>query len=329
MAVQLYRPNDSLAETSTFDLMPKALELASKLSGTEFVPLALRNKPAAIMACMLQGHEVGLPPMASLQLIDVIEGRPSLRAAGQRALILAKGHEIWIEEASATRATVCGRRRGEERVTSITWTMDEAKRAGLVNKQNWQRYPRNMLVARATGDVARGTFMDVLAGLAYNSEELEDLGDGAPSPEAPLDIAPAPPARQRRARRPATAAPAVTEPPPEPPAPPEPDSDEGSDGPAQEASEPPPPPEPEPLAGEAAGGEALTLAQQIAMACSEAGVNRQTVIEAVTGKTRGRDLTREEAIQVLDAARAIGRGEGELSLIADTWVFSQLPANEA
>jgi len=339
MAIQMYRPTDVLAEKSTFDVMPMAFQLAEKLAQTEFVPVALRMKPAAVAACILYGHEVGMPPMASLQHINVIQGRPGLSAAGQRALILANGHRIWIEEATITRATVCSQRRGEERISTTTWTMDDADRAKLKNKENWQAYPRNMLIARATGDNARGNFMDVLVGLPYNVEELEDMAESEsvlPGAASGL-VAPAKPGTVRRRARRAATSPAALSAPVEPPPAPEPTA---QDQQPRTASEPPPAPEaeedggakskeqtPETPSSSAAGIPTsmdvgtMTLAQQVAMVCREHNIDRAALIDAVTGKERARDLTRMEATDVLDKAKAIGRGEARLELQENRWVL--------
>lgn len=333
MAIQLYRPTDTLAESSTFDVMPKAFALADKLAQTEFVPVALRNKPAAVAACILYGHEVGMPPMSSLQHINVIQGRPGLSAAGQRALILANGHRIWVEEATTTRATVCSQRRGEERVSSTTWTLDDADRAGLKNKENWRMYPRNMLIARATGDNARGNFMDVLVGLPYNTEELEDLVEAsaiaagtANSPETP----PAPGTVRRRARRAATSPAALAASTSEPPPAPEPIGEATAT--STKVEEPPPVPDPGPAPRPAQTSAAapmgdlqtLTLAQQVAMVCREANIDRAVLIEAVSGKKQARDLTRPEATDVLEMARAIKRGDAHLVEVEGRWIVEPI-----
>ena len=129
--------------------MQPAIELAKAVAGTDFVPKAMRNNPAQITAAVLYGDEVGLGPMQSLARISVIDGRPSLAAEAQRALILAAGHELWIEESTITRCTVAGRRRDSDQTSRVTWTSDDAKRAKLDGKPNWRSYPRQMLLARA------------------------------------------------------------------------------------------------------------------------------------------------------------------------------------
>lgn len=396
-------------DESSFALLGPAADLAQKIARTEFVPKGLRGRPDAILACVLAGHEAGVPPMTALQFIDVIEGRPAQRAQLARMLIQSKGHAIWVEESTNTRCTWCGRRAGEEHVHRATWTLDDAQRAGLVGKENWRKYPRQMLSARATGDLARMAFADVLGGMPYLAEELEDGGafengmQSAPSLGGQLGTAPAPVThRRRRGRPPKLAAPTATvpsnevppreEPPLEPPsesasplrgqlegslaeqdqhrirrhlvcdcgnrdddtvtsadavAPscsaecgrqmrvaftePEPltvrgpgaHADKGNfpasaardeslfDRPFEDDGKRKPPTRSQrrsqPPITERQSGESLTLNQQIAILCRELGIDRAELIQEMTGKTRGRDLTREEAGRVLEHLRELRR----------------------
>ena len=161
---------------SSLDVFERNQELAEYISGTDFVPKALRGNPPAILAAVLYGHEVGLEPMTSLSLISVIDGKPSLASEAQRGLILAAGHDLWVEESTTTRATVAGRRRDGKTTSKVTWTLDDAKRARIAGKPNWQAYPRQMLVARATAELARNLFADVIRGLPA-TEELDVIAD--------------------------------------------------------------------------------------------------------------------------------------------------------
>lgn len=208
----------------TLALAPEAWALAQRIARTEFVPAALRGKPEAVLACMLTGHEVGVSPMQALAKIHVIDGRPAMAAELMRAIVLREGHELWIEEQNSTRVIVAGSRKNSDRETRVTWTMDDAKRAGLAARKNWQSYPSAMLLARATAGLCRAIFPDVLAGISYTVEELEDgdvLGvlEAPPEPGSEASRPPAAPKRTARARQAATRgsdAPAETEPPAEP-----------------------------------------------------------------------------------------------------------------
>lgn len=160
--------------TSSLDVAPQAWKIAEKIANTEMVPTALRGRPEAVLAIMLAGHEAGIQPMQSLQKIHIIEGRPAMAAELMRALVLQHGHELIYEEVTITRCKAAGRRRGSERWTTVTWTMDDAKRGGLDRKANWVKWPRAMLIARSTAELCRMIFPDVLAGISYTVEELED-----------------------------------------------------------------------------------------------------------------------------------------------------------
>lgn len=185
-------------------------EVAQRIGGTDFVPESIRHNPAAITAALLYGQEVGLGRMQSLAKIAVINGRPTLAAEAQRALILAAGHEMWPEELGTTRVVMAARRRDSDQVVRVTWTLDDAKRAGLAGKQPWRLYPRQMLLARASAELARAMFADVIGGLAA-TEEVDDepppengTPDNVPGPDRPATR------RTRRKRTPAAATPPPT-----------------------------------------------------------------------------------------------------------------------
>jgi hypothetical protein len=163
-------------------------EIAKAIADTDFVPTAIRHNVPAVTATIMYGLEIGLGPMAALRGIVMIEGRPTLYAETQRALILAAGHDLWIEESTIARAMVSGRRRGAEKVTRLAWTMEDARRARLDQKNPWRAYPREMLLARASAALARAVFPDVIGGLGA-AEELDTLE--APSGREAEDAAPA------------------------------------------------------------------------------------------------------------------------------------------
>jgi hypothetical protein len=189
--------------------------ISAELARTRFVPESLwvwrkrdgqdifdtQATTAQVTAVIVSGRELGLGPMAALRSIDVINGTPALRAVTLRAILLSHGHDIWVEEATNNRATVSGQRAGSERIQSVTWTMDDAKKRNLDGKPNWRKQPRNMLIARATGDVARLVAADALLGIPYTVEELEDGVTGATAVGAATGDG-QPPAPARRTRRP-------------------------------------------------------------------------------------------------------------------------------
>lgn len=166
--------------------------LAQALAGTEFVPKALRNKPEAVTAAILFGRELAMPPLQSLAQVHMVEGKATLSAEHMRAMVFAAGHEITYPVLKGTQVIARGRRRYADGTwsspTEVEWNWAMAEYAGLSRKDNWRKYPRAMLEARATGELCRLVFPDVTHGM-LTSEEVEDGGDvpegGMPSSGEP------------------------------------------------------------------------------------------------------------------------------------------------
>lgn len=162
-------------DTLEADVVTTAYDLATKMCVTSFVPTDWRKKPEEVMACVLMGRELGVPPMTALSKINVIKGKPVAEAQLLRALIFAAGHDLWFEDETNTKVTACGRRAHwpEDRIQRVTFTIDDAKAAGLAGKDNWRKWPRAMLKARASGELCRDIFADVLAGISFTVEEVD------------------------------------------------------------------------------------------------------------------------------------------------------------
>lgn len=197
------RPANPIATHDTdswTDVLVQVGHLADLIADTEFVPRALRGSPPAVAAAMLYGREVGLPPMTSLTQVHVVEGRPGLAAEAMRAMILADGHDFEIRATTGAICTIAGRRRGTTRWYEITWTLDMARAAELIKPRgNWAKYPRAMLKARATAELARDLFPDVIHGFAALEEITDDAlivegADEAPTPATSNTV-------QRKARK--------------------------------------------------------------------------------------------------------------------------------
>lgn len=163
------------ATDSWMSVSDDVARLAHNIAHTEFVPAGLRGKDGAkVAAAILTGRELGLAPMTALASIHVINGKPGISAEMMRALVLAAGHEIVVSEVGTQRVVIKGRREGTTEWTTVAWSDADAKRAGL-SGGNYSKYPRQMLTARATTELCRLIFADVIHGLR-SIEELDELG---------------------------------------------------------------------------------------------------------------------------------------------------------
>ena len=111
-----------------------AMRLAARIHQTPFVPKVLRGDPASVMACILTGEELGLGPMQSLRMVNVIEGRPAASAELMRALVNRAGHRLSVVEATQDQVTLYGRRRDTGADATVTWTIADAQRAKLTGE---------------------------------------------------------------------------------------------------------------------------------------------------------------------------------------------------
>ena len=177
-----------MADLATTDLAnaPFTWKTLNMIADTEMVPRGLRGNPPAMYAAIIMGRELGLGPMQSMQMIDVIDGRPALSAELQTAMIRNAGHSIVLSEFNDRVAAVKGRRGDNGDEITITFTIEMAERAGLTGKRNWRQYPEAMLWARALSMLSRMLFADVFAVThAYTADEL---GSGTDQPTIPATV---------------------------------------------------------------------------------------------------------------------------------------------
>lgn len=146
------------------------------------------EKPEAVLIALEMGAELGLRPMQGLQNIAVVNNRPCIWGDAVPGLVRASNllkdyseREIGTYPNDDYGWEIISRRYGDSGTIKTTFTIADAKLAGLWNKQlksgessTWQKYPKRMLKMRARTFNLRDNFPDVLKGL-YTAEELHDF----------------------------------------------------------------------------------------------------------------------------------------------------------
>ena len=176
------------------DAIEGQLAKANILIRSGMLPKAYDKPEAVLVACSI-GAELGFSPMQALQVINVIEGKPTVGLNGMLALCTKHGGELVVDEHTDTVCRITVTRVGRVSSHTEAYTMGDAAKAGLAGKANWAKMPKQMLFARAASAAIRRVFADVLSGL-YSTEEMQDSTSdsepkAAPKPrkvEAVLDV---------------------------------------------------------------------------------------------------------------------------------------------
>lgn len=119
------------------------------------------------------GEELGLGPMGSMQGIHIIEGKPSLSANVLASLVKRHPNYDYIPRQVSDEGAKIEFFQNGEPIGTSEFSMADAQRAGIAGKQNFRRYPKAMMFARALSQGVRWYCPDVTAGSpAYVPEEL-------------------------------------------------------------------------------------------------------------------------------------------------------------
>jgi len=126
---------------------------------------------------VLAGAELGFGPIASMTGINIIKGKVTLSANLIAAAIKRSGrYNYRVSEMTDTACKIVFYE-GKEQIGVSTFTMDDAKAAGLAG-DNWRKFPRNMLFARAISNGAKWYCPDLSGGPLYTPDELGAQVDG-------------------------------------------------------------------------------------------------------------------------------------------------------
>jgi len=153
--------------------------------------------PADVWAVLTTGLEAGLTASQAIQGIMVIKGRTAIWGDVAHGLVLAcpdyAGETVTYEGEGEDRVCNVTMTRMRPRDSNLdagilvarTFSMADAKRAGLAGKDTYKQYPDRMLYVRARAFCQRDLFADVLHGF-HIAEELIDPAE-APRAEVVVD----------------------------------------------------------------------------------------------------------------------------------------------
>lgn len=146
-----------------------------------------------VMAKLLVGKDLGLPVTRALSDVYVVKGKPILGAGVLAALVKrSPKYRYQITEHTDQICVITFYEKIEEggasrwvEIGASSFSIEEARKAGLTKNPTWSAFPKNMLFARALSNGVKWHCPDVVGGVIYT--EGDDLGE----PE-PVNITPTP-----------------------------------------------------------------------------------------------------------------------------------------
>jgi hypothetical protein len=119
------------------------------------------------------GAELGMAPFAAMSGIHIISGKPTIGAGVMAAMVKASGKYNYRVTEQTDKVCSIDYYEGAEMIGTSTFTIEDAKKAGT---KNTDKFPRNMLFARAMSNGVKWYTPDVFAGPVYVPEEMESVG---------------------------------------------------------------------------------------------------------------------------------------------------------
>lgn len=169
--------------------MGEAFALAEMVHTTGLAPNSVAS-PQALTVIFLKGMEVGLPPMAAMECIGIINNKACLFGDGIPSLLWSRGFKIkeWYTGDDKIETTVahCKITRPEGDEYEFSYSTQDARENGLwsgkvepASKLPWQRYTKRMTRMRCRIWLARDCAADVLKGIPIHEEQADiELGRG-------------------------------------------------------------------------------------------------------------------------------------------------------
>lgn len=151
--------------------MDDAERAAKAMSASGF--FADSKSAAQAVVKILAGSELGFGPFASMTGVHIIQNRPTLAANLIAAAVKRSGKYNYRVIQHTEKICSIDFYEGSDRVGNSTYTWEEAQAAQLTSKDNWKKFPRNMLFARAISNGQKWYAPDAFNGATvYTPDEL-------------------------------------------------------------------------------------------------------------------------------------------------------------
>lgn len=123
---------------------------------------------------ILAGQEIGIPAFAAISGIHIIQGKPTIGAGLMASRVKGSGkYDYVVTHHDEKKCSIDFLQAGKV-IGNSTFTIEDAKKA---QTKNLDKFPRNMLFARAMSNGVKWYTPDIFAGPVYVPEEMQVTED--------------------------------------------------------------------------------------------------------------------------------------------------------
>lgn len=159
-------------QTDRLPILQEAQEIFKWSHELAKCPFYQKLGSGGIIAILLTARELGLPPMACLNGgLYHIDGKVSISAQMMNTLLLKAGHRADIHILNEKKCVLHFKRADRKEIVEYTYTIEDAQKAGYLNKNNYKAHLKDMLFCRCLSGGARKICPDAI-GNAYVHGEL-------------------------------------------------------------------------------------------------------------------------------------------------------------
>ena len=171
--------SNELTQVNNFVPAPTDLNEVQRLANLLLASGYFKGVKDLAQGCVkvLAGQELGISPVQAMMGIHFVNDRLCYEAVLMGSALKRRGY-TYKGAATAEKAEIVFFGPDKEQIGVSTFTIEDAKQAGLTGKNNWKNYPRNMLWARAMANGCRWFCPDVFGGPVYTPEEMGADVDG-------------------------------------------------------------------------------------------------------------------------------------------------------
>lgn len=147
------------------------IEISKRVSASGLLGRYNENQ---IFTLMMLAYKDGTNPVQASMDYHIIQGKPALSSQATLSRFQKTGGKIKYIKRTDTECVIEFK---HEQAGSLTveWNLERARQAGLnINRESWQKYPRQMLAARCLAEGVRALYPACLDGL-YLIEEVQDF----------------------------------------------------------------------------------------------------------------------------------------------------------